>query len=153
MACPREGDPAPDFEFESKSGRTSISSMRGSPIVIYFFPKAFTQGCTRELQRFVQLAGEFEALGAEVIGVSADGPGTTARFAAKYGARFPLVPDAEKRIISEYCAGSERGKGARRVTFVVGPDGMIKAVLEGLRKAEDHADGALDVLRSSAHRA
>ncbi len=138
MACPREGERAPEVEG---------IQVGGSPTVVYFFPRAFTQGCTRELRRFVELLGEFEKYGARVFGVSADGPGTMEKFASKYGARPPLtlVPDPERRIISAYCAGG--GRGARRVTFVVGPDGRIAAVLEGLRRAEDHADAALEVVR------
>ncbi|MGC8772988.1 MAG: peroxiredoxin [Conexivisphaera sp.] len=140
MECPREGEKAPEVEG---------IRIDGSPTVIYFFPKAFTQGCTRELDRFVELLGEFERLGARIFGVSADGPGTMEKFASKHGARPPLilVPDPGKRIISAYCAGSERGSGARRVTFVVGPDGRIAAVLEKLKRAEDHADAALEAVR------
>ncbi|MGC8556064.1 MAG: peroxiredoxin [Conexivisphaera sp.] len=149
MACPREGDPAPDF---GVGGGRNLSSL--APAVVYFFPRAFTAGCTRELERFVQLLGDFESLGATIVGVSADGPGTMERFGARHGARPPLilVPDPEGRVIGAYCAGSGRGKGARRVTFVVGPDGRIAAVLEGLRRAEEHADRALEVLRSLVRR-
>jgi len=149
--CPREGDPAPDFEIGP--GRR-LSSLAGSPVVIYFYPRAFTAGCTRELRRFVELLGEFESLGATVVGVSADPPGAVARFAAAHGARPPLflVPDPARAVIGAYCAGSERGRGARRVTFVVGPDGRVAAVLEGLRRAEDHADAALEAVRRLAAR-
>ncbi len=140
MGCPREGDPAPE-----------VDGIRigGSPTVIYFFPKAFTQGCTRELRRFVELLAEFEAVGARIYGVSADRPETMEKFASKHGARSPLslIPDPDRRIISAYCAGNERGTGARRITFVVGPDGRISTVLENLRRAEDHADAALEALR------
>jgi len=98
--CPEEGpsargvvqvgDPVPDLELETTAGKIRLSQLRGKKVVLYFFPKAFTTGCTRELKRFAELYEEFRKLGAEVIGVSVDGLETQRRFAEKYGARFPL---------------------------------------------------------------
>jgi Peroxiredoxin len=84
------GDPVPDLELETTAGKIRLSQLRGKKVVLYFFPKAFTMGCTRELKRFAELYEEFRKAGAEVIGVSVDGLETQRRFAEKYGARFPL---------------------------------------------------------------
>ena len=145
---PSPGEPAPDFEAPSTHGPFRLSSLRGRRVVLYFFPKAFTAGCTRELQRFAELYDQFRALNAEVVGVSRDSVDTLRRFASRYGARFPLVSDGDMRVIGLYGAANERGTGARRVTFVIDEGGVVKAVIEGLRRAEEHADKALEALRS-----
>jgi len=92
------GDPVPDLELETTAGKVRLSQLRGRKVVLYFFPKAFTMGCTRELKRFAELYEEFRKAGAEVIGVSVDGLETQRRFAEKYGARFPLASDAKKEV-------------------------------------------------------
>ena len=145
---PSPGEPAPDFEALSTQGPLKLSSLRGRRVVLYFFPKAFTAGCTRELKRFAELYGQFRSLNAEVVGVSRDSVDTLRRFAARYGAQFPLVSDEEMKIIGLYGVANERGTGARRVTFVIDEGGVVRAVLEGLRRAEEHADKALEALRS-----
>ncbi|ESQ23772.1 MAG: Peroxiredoxin [uncultured Acidilobus sp. OSP8] len=91
------GDPVPDLELETTAGKIRLSQLRGKKVVLYFFPKAFTMGCTRELKRFAELYDEFRKAGAEVIGVSVDGLETQRRFAEKHGARFPLASDARRR--------------------------------------------------------
>ena len=84
------GDPVPDLELETTAGKIRLPQLRGKKVVLYFFPKAFTTGCTRELKRFTELYDEFRKLGAEVIGVSVDGLETQRKFAERHGARFPL---------------------------------------------------------------
>jgi len=92
------GDPVPDLELETTAGKVRLSQLRGKKVVLYFFPKAFTMGCTRELKRFAELYEEFKKAGAEVIGVSVDSLETQRRFAEKHGARFPLASDAKKEV-------------------------------------------------------
>ncbi len=145
----RQGDPAPDLELETTSGRLRISAFRGRSLVLYFFPKAFTAGCTRELQRFVELYDEIKSLRAEVIGVSVDSLDTLRRFAERYGARFPLASDRSKEVSRAFGVLRETGSSALRVTFVIGPDGIIRSVISNLRRAEEHADRALEALRAS----
>jgi peroxiredoxin Q/BCP len=142
------GSPAPDFEAESTKGKIRLSDFKGKRVVLYFFPKAFTPGCTRETQKFAEMYEKFKELNAEVIGVSADKLSAQERFAQKYNAPFPLVADPELKIINAYGVLSETGKSASRVTFVIDENGVVRAVIKGLRKAEEHVDKALEALRS-----
>jgi len=141
------GDPVPDLELETTAGKVRLSQLRGRKVVLYFFPKAFTMGCTRELKRFAELYEEFRKAGAEVIGVSVDSLETQRKFAERHGARFPLASDAKKEVSKAF--GALRATGtAERVTFVIGPDGVIRQVIRGLKKAEEHADRALEAVKS-----
>ncbi len=142
------GSQVPDLELETTMGRIRLGSLRGRKLVIYFFPKAFTQGCTRELERFTELYDDFVKLGVEVIGVSADRLETQRRFAERHGARFPLASDTNKTIINAFGVLNERGTGAKRVTFVIDEHGVVRAVVANLRRAEEHADRALEVVKS-----
>ena len=143
-----KGVEAPDFEAEATTGKIKLSDYRGKIVVLYFYPKSFTPGCTREIQRFVQLYDEFKKLNAEIIGVSVDSISTQKRFAEKYGAKFPVVSDKEKKISEAYQVLNEKGTSAQRVTFIIDENGKIVEVLEKLKKAEEHADKALEIVRS-----
>ncbi|MGC9071076.1 MAG: peroxiredoxin [Acidilobus sp.] len=138
----------PDLELNTTAGRLRISSYRGRKLVIYFFPKAFTAGCTRELQRFVELYDEFKLSGAEVLGVSVDSVETLRKFGERYGAKFPLASDTSREASRAFGVLKEGGKSAMRVTFIVRPDGYIRSVISNLRRAEEHADRALDEVRA-----
>jgi len=130
-----------------------LSDYKGRIVVLYFYPRAFTSGCTREAERFNQLIDEFEKLGAVVIGVSPDSRERAARFAEKLGLRFRLIPDPELRIAKLYGVEKRTRSGrlsVERVTFVIGPDGVVKAVIRGVRPAEKHADLALEEARRLA---
>ncbi len=144
------GQEAPDFEAESNQGVIKLSSMRGKKVVLYFYPKSFTPGCTRELQRFTELYNEFKQNNAEIIGVSVDSVSTQKRFAEKYGASFPLVSDKEKKISTLYGVLNEKGTSAQRVTFVIDENGKVVAVLRNLKKAEEHADKALEIVKGKS---
>ncbi len=139
------GEQAPDFEAESTVGKVKLSGLRGRRVVLYFYPKSFTSGCTNELKRFVELYDEFKASNAEVIGVSVDSLDTQIKFASRYGARFPLVSDRDKSISKAY--GVLRGSTAQRVTFIIDENGIIMGRLSGLKNASDHADEALKRIR------
>ena len=141
------GEPVPDLELETTAGKVRLSQLRGRKVVLYFFPKAFTMGCTRELKRFAELYEEFKKAGAEVIGVSVDSLETQRKFAERHGARFPLASDAKKEVSKAF--GVLRALGmAERVTFVIGPDGVVRQVIRGLKRAEEHADRALEAVKS-----
>jgi len=142
-----KGVEAPDFEAESTYGRIKLSQFRGKRVVLYFFPKAFTPGCTRETEKFAQLYEEFKKLNAEVIGVSVDSLSTQQRFADKYGVRFPLVSDKDKSISKLYGVLNERGTSAQRVTFIIDENGKIIEILKNLRSAEEHVVKALEILK------
>ncbi|AEB95350.1 alkyl hydroperoxide reductase/ Thiol specific antioxidant/ Mal allergen [Metallosphaera cuprina Ar-4] len=140
------GQTAPDFEAESSIGKIKLSELKGKK-VIYFYPKSFTPGCTREIQRFVELYDQFVANGALVLGISVDSVETQKRFSEKYNAKFPVISDKEKKISSAYGVLNEKGTSAQRVTFIVDERGVVKAVLKNLKRAEDHADRALEEVK------
>ncbi len=149
----KEGMEAPDFELPAHDGSTvRLSSLRGKIVVLYFYPRAMTSGCTREAKRFNELLDKFNYLGAVVLGVSTDPVDRLKRFAEKYGLRFKLLSDEEGRVAEAY--GVLRAKAKRptaeRVTFIIDPDGRIAAILSGIKPAEKHADIALEKVKEIA---
>jgi len=133
----------PDVELEAHTGE-KISPARVPRAVVYFFPKAFTQGCTRETIRFNELYPRFRERGYEVFGVSTDGVETLKKFAEKYKVQFKLLSDKDGRLASRL--GILRPTGtAERVTYILN-DGKMVHILRGLRSAEEHADKALELI-------
>ena len=139
------GAPAPPFRLESDTGETvSLADLRGSRVVLYFYPRDNTSGCTTEAREFQDLLGAFEALGVRVIGVSRDSLRSHARFREKLGLTFPLLSDPDHRVMAAYGAWGEkraRGKvaeGPIRTTVVIGPDGTVERVYPKVR-ARGHA--------------
>jgi peroxiredoxin Q/BCP len=133
----------PDVELEAHTGE-KISPARVPRAVVYFFPKAFTQGCTRETIRFNELYPRFRERGYEVFGVSTDGVETLKKFAEKYKVQFKLLSDKDGRLASRL--GILRPTGtAERVTYILN-DGKVVHILRGLRSAEEHADKALELI-------
>ncbi len=146
----KEGDPAPDFELPAHDGSmVRLSDFKGKIVVLYFYPRAMTSGCTREAQRFNELLEEFEKNGAVVLGVSNDPIDKIKRFADKLGLKFKLLSDAENKVIEEYGVLRRRGDkvSANRVTFIISPDGRIVKILKNIRPAEKHADLALEEVK------
>jgi thioredoxin-dependent peroxiredoxin len=126
------GDIAPDFPIRLADGTTrSLSSYRGHPVILYFFPKANTTGCTRETRGFSERYADFQRGGIEIIGVSVDSPETQAAFGEKCGSRFPLVGDPSKEIARKYGVLGLLGM-AKRVTFLVDANGRIRERVEGM---------------------
>ncbi|MCI4447334.1 MAG: peroxiredoxin [Pyrobaculum sp.] len=133
----------PDVELEAHTGE-KISPARVPRAVVYFFPKAFTQGCTRETIRFNELYPRFREKGYEVFGVSTDGVETLKKFAEKYKVQFKLLSDKDGRLASQL--GILRPTGtAERVTYILN-DGKVVQILRGLRSADEHADRALELI-------
>ena len=123
------GELAPPFEGDSSSGSAvSLAGLRGRWVVIYFYPKAFTPGCTAETRRFRDNYDDLRQLGAEVVGVSVDDLDKQCRFAAAHQVTFPLVADRGKQISRHYGVLWPLIGIDRRVTFVVDPEGVIRAV-------------------------
>ncbi len=149
-----EGKPAPEFELESDSGDTvTLASLRGKPIVLYFYPKDNTSGCTTQACSIRDHWGEFEQAGAVVLGVSPDGVASHVKFKTDFDLPFNLLADPDHRTAEAYGVWVEKknyGKtymGIERSTFVIGPDGNIVKVLRRV-KPETHADKVLAVLAS-----
>ena len=148
-----EGRPAPDFTLTSDSGETvSLSSLKGSPVVLYFYPKDDTPGCTAQACGIRDAYGEFEDAGAIVLGVSPDGEASHAKFKEKYELPFTLLADADHAVADAYGVWGEKtfaGKtymGVERSTFVIDPDGNVGRIFRKV-KPDEHADQVLDALR------
>jgi peroxiredoxin Q/BCP len=148
-----EGSPAPDFELTSDSGETvKLSALRGKPVVLYFYPKDDTPGCTTQACGIRDAYGEFEKAGAVVLGVSPDDEKSHVQFRKKHELPFTLLADTEHEVAERYGVWGEKkfmGKtymGVKRWTFVIAEDGTVKKVFPDVKPAE-HADNVLAVLR------
>jgi peroxiredoxin Q/BCP len=147
-----EGQPAPDFELPTDSGETiKLSDLRGKPVVLYFYPKDNTPGCTTQACGIRDAYGEFERAGAVVLGVSPDDERSHVKFKDKYELPFTLLADTEHSVAEQYGVWGEKsfaGKkymGVNRSTFVIDADGMVKRVLRDV-KPKEHADDVLEAL-------
>ncbi|HEY3543070.1 MAG TPA: thioredoxin-dependent thiol peroxidase [Gaiellaceae bacterium] len=148
-----EGKPAPDFELQSDSGDTvKLSELRGKPVVLYFYPKDDTPGCTTQACGIRDAYGEFEQAGAVVLGVSPDDEASHVKFKEKYELPFTLLADTDHEVAEEYGVWGEKtfaGRtylGVSRWTFVIDEDGNVKKVFPNVKPAE-HADNVLAALR------
>jgi peroxiredoxin Q/BCP len=147
-----EGKPAPDFELESDSGeRVRLSSLRGSPVVLYFYPKDDTPGCTLQACDIRDEWSEFAATGATVLGVSPDAVESHRKFRDKYDLPFTLLADPDHAVADEYGVWQEKtyqGKtymGIDRSTFVIDSEGNVAQVMRSVKPAE-HASDVLAAL-------
>ncbi len=151
MADLKPGDKAPVFTAETHTGeKVSLEDFKGKIVVLYFYPRAMTPGCTREAARFNELAGEFEKCGAVILGVSTDPPERNKRFAEKLGVTGVIfLSDPEGEIAGMYGVLKKGTKkpSAQRVTFILDKDLVIRAVLKNVRPAERHADEALKIVK------
>jgi peroxiredoxin Q/BCP len=149
-----EGQAAPDFELERDGGGSvSLSGLRGKPVVLYFYPRDDTPGCTTQACGIRDAWSELEATGAVVLGVSPDSAATHLKFKAKHELPFTLLADPDHRVSELYGVWGEkkvRGRsylGVERSTFVLDADGVVRKVLRKVKPAT-HADDVLAVLRS-----
>jgi peroxiredoxin Q/BCP len=147
-----EGKAAPDFELQSDSGQTvKLSALRGKPVVLYFYPKDDTPGCTTEACEFRDAYDVFRERGAEVLGVSPDDVTSHEKFKTKYELPFTLLADPDHTVAEEYGVWGERkfaGKtymGINRSTFIIDADGKIARAMLGI-KAAGHAAEVLESL-------
>ncbi|HZQ82303.1 MAG TPA: thioredoxin-dependent thiol peroxidase [Gaiellaceae bacterium] len=147
-----EGKPAPDFELASDSGDTvKLSDLRGKQVVLYFYPKDDTPGCTTQACGIRDVYGEFERAGAVVLGVSPDSEASHAQFKEKYGLPFTLLADEGHEVADDYGVWGEKkymGRtymGVERSTFVIAEDGTLKRALRNV-KPDTHADQVLSIL-------
>ena len=140
---------------EIRAGEFQLSKLRGKNVVIYFFPKADTPGCTKESCEFRDASKQFAKFNAEIVGVSPDKTEAQARFASKYGLPFTLVPDADHAIAETYGVWKEKSMygrtymGIERSTFVVGQDGKIAKIFPRV-KVPDHVAAVLESLSEKA---
>lgn len=123
------GSLAPDFTAQTSTGTTvTLSALRGKRVVLFFFPKAFTTGCTIETRQFRDHYTEIAGRGAEVIGVSVDSEKTQCEFASREGVPFPMIGDQDRSIAKKYDVLWPLLNVAQRVTYLIGADGRIEDV-------------------------
>jgi peroxiredoxin Q/BCP len=148
----KPGDLAPDFELPTDAGTPlRLSALRGRPVVLYFYPKDDTPGCTKEACGLRDDFGGFARAGVVILGISPDDSASHARFSHKYALPFPLLADEGHRVADQYGAWGKKSflghesMGILRTTFVIGADGRIAKVFENV-KPEGHAREILAAL-------
>jgi len=148
-----EGDPVPDVSLIGMDGAAvSPADFRGQKLVLYFYPKDDTSGCTREAQDFTALAGAFEKAGTWILGVSKDGPERHAKFAAKYGLKVKLATDPDGSVCEAFGVWGEKSlygrkyMGIDRATFLIDRDGTIARIWRKV-KVPGHAEEVLAAAR------
>jgi peroxiredoxin Q/BCP len=147
-----EGKKAPAFKLESSEGDTvSLDDFKGKTVVLYFYPKDDTPGCTREAQGFRDAAARLKKKKAVVLGVSRDSVKSHCSFRDKYGLNFPLLSDPDGKVIRAYGAWGEKNmygkksEGIIRTTVVIGPDGKVMRVFPRV-KVDGHVEKVLETI-------
>ena len=148
----KEGDVAPDFSAATNGGgKVSLGNFKGKNVVLYFYPRDDTPGCTKEACAFRDHFAEFKKRGVVVLGVSTDPVKSHDKFAVKYKLPFTLLADEDKKIVQAYGVWGEKSfmgrkyLGTYRVTFLIGPDGRIRKIWPQV-KPEEHAGEVLAAL-------
>ena len=148
----KEGDIAPGFSVNTNGGgKISLADFKGKNVILYFYPKDDTPGCTKEACAFRDHFSEFKKRGAIVLGVSPDSVKSHDKFAEKFKLPFTLLADEDKKIVEAYGVWGEKSfmgrkyLGTHRVTFLIGPDGKIKKIWPEV-KPDEHAAEVLAAL-------
>ncbi len=148
------GKKAPDFTLPADDGtKVKLSALRGSPVVLYFYPRDDTPGCTREACAFRDRKDELKKLGATVLGVSTDDVASHEEFRDKYQLNFPLLADTQHKVAEKYGAWREKvrfGKksmGIQRSTFLLDSDGVVRKVWKSV-KVDGHDEQVLEALKA-----
>ena len=148
-----EGSKAPAFTLTADDGsKIKLADLRGSQVVLYFYPADDTPGCTREACAFRDRSAELKKLGAKVYGISPDDVASHVKFKAKYNLNFPLLADLDHKVAEQFGAWREKnmyGKkkmGIARSTFLIGPDGLVKKVWRAV-KVDGHDAAVLEALQ------
>jgi peroxiredoxin Q/BCP len=152
-AIPQVGDRAPTFSLPSSTGETiDLAKLKGKTVVLYFYPKPDTPGCTKEACGFRDAIASYQKLGVPVFGVSPDPVKDVTKFAEKFQLNFPLLADQDHAVSEKYGVWGEKsmyGKkymGVARTTFIIGPDGKVARVFEKV-KPEVHDQEVLAALK------
>jgi peroxiredoxin Q/BCP len=148
-----EGKPAPDFTLADQNGKqVSLSDFEGKDVIVYFYPRDDTPGCTKEACGFRDRWKEIKKLGAVVLGISPDGEAAHQKFIAKYSLPYTLLSDPDRKVMTRYGAFGEKmmygkkTKGVIRSTVWVGKDGVVKKHWARVAKAETHPEAVLEAL-------
>jgi peroxiredoxin Q/BCP len=148
----KEGDPAPVFSAPTNGGgKVSLADLKGKNVILYFYPKDNTPGCTKEACAFRDEFAQFKEKGAVILGVSNDSVKSHDKFVEKFKLPFPLLADEDKSIVNAYGVWGQKQfmgmkyQGIHRVTFLIGPDGRIKKIWPKVKPTE-HAKEILEFL-------
>ena len=147
------GDTVEDFELDDQTGtpRKLSELLANGPVVLFFYPAAMTYGCTKESCHFRDMKAEFEAAGAQRVGISADKVDKQAQFADKHGFDYPLLSDPDRRVATMFGVARKLAIiPVKRTTFVIDTDRTVLAVIHSEVSMNQHADKALEVLRARA---
>jgi peroxiredoxin Q/BCP len=147
-AAPVEGDKAPDFKLQDQNGKWhTLDTEKGQWLVLYFYPKDFTAGCTTEVCTYRDDTAKLHKAGAQVLGVSLDDVKSHAEFAAKYHVPFPLLSDADSAVATSYGVLTEKMgmKYARRETFLIDPSGKIVKVYKDVDPEKNSGQVLADI--------
>ena len=147
------GDVVDDFELPDQTGtpRKLSELLVNGPVVLFFYPAAMTYGCTKESCHFRDLKAEFEEVGAQRVGISADKVDKQAQFADKHGFDYPLLSDPERKVATMFGVARKLALvPVKRATFVIDTDRKVLAVIHSEVSMNQHADKALEVLRARA---
>jgi len=147
MSDIKVGDRAPDFTAESTHGKINLKDYRGKNVVLYFYVRDQTPGCTMQSCSLRDGIDRIKAYGTEVLGVSTDDVDSHNKFMSKYSLNFPLVADPDFKISKAYNVFNEERKMSRRVTFVIDKEGIIRYVFPKV-DVSAHADEVVEVLKS-----
>ncbi|WP_435007835.1 thioredoxin-dependent thiol peroxidase [Tundrisphaera lichenicola] len=149
-----EGQPAPDFTLLDQDGQAvTLSAQRGSPVVLYFYPKDDTPGCTTEACAFRDADADYQAAGAKILGVSPDSVKSHAKFAAKFQLNFPILADTETAVCQLFGVWKEKsmyGKtymGVERTTVLIDGDGVVRKIFPKV-KVPGHSEAILEALKA-----
>jgi peroxiredoxin Q/BCP len=155
MADLKAGDRAPDFDLSTDTGRVRLSDLKGKVVVLYFYPKDDTSGCTAEAIGFSEAAAEFDKAGAVVVGVSKDTARSHGKFRGKYGLKVELGADPEGEVVERYGVWVEKSMygrkymGIERATFLIDRAGVIQRVWRKVKVA-GHVAEVLSAARALA---
>lgn len=148
-----EGQPAPDFALMSTDGNTvRLSDLRGKKVVLYFYPKDDTPGCTKEACSFRDNLGTLQGMGVVVLGVSPDSVASHQKFAQKYGLTFPLLADEGAQVATLYGVWKEKKQygrtymGIERTTFLIDENGIVRRVFPKV-KVDGHVEEVIEAIR------
>ncbi len=147
-----KGDLAPDFELPDEDGtpRRLSDFLAAGPVVLFFYPAAMTPGCTKESCHFRDMKAEFDAVGAQRVGISADDVAKQKQFSDKHSFDYPLLSDPEGAVATQFGVRRRFTKlsPTKRATFVIGPDRRVLEVIQSEVRMNLHADRALEVLKA-----
>jgi peroxiredoxin Q/BCP len=153
MAKLQPGDPAPRFSLPDQDGKTvSLDDFKDQQVLVYFYPRDDTPGCTKEACQFNENLAQFQQAKVPVIGISADNAASHVKFRNKYGLQFPLLSDSDRSVMKDFGAYGEKmlyGKpttGVIRSTFLIGSDGKVQKAWYSV-KADGHAEQVLKSLK------